>query len=193
MLPGAAALEAAEVETALRRLPRLPDDASFELALAVLLGNRTPREVDDVCRRLTCSNEQRSAIVWLVAHQRALLDPAGPTLAEMKRLMAHPRFPALRAAADAQYAELDDGDARREALTLRLAEIRPECVAPPPWVTGADLLERGVQPGPLYGAVLTELYTQQLDERLESREAALQALRTLLENAGGVAGILPDN
>ena len=168
--------------SALVVLPRLPHDAPFELAFAALLESLRPAAVDGLCRALTCSNEQRAAVGWLVENQAALDDPAQPTLAQLKRLMAHAWFPALVALAAARYADFPDGPARRAALEQRLSQISPEAVAPPPFVTGDDLIARGVEPGPVYGAVLTELYTRQLDEQLLSRDAALDALDSLLQN-----------
>jgi hypothetical protein len=169
-------------------LPGLPADVSFELALAVLLSRRHSNAIADICRKLTCSNEQRETTVWLAEHQADLDAPAEIGLAELKRLMAHAAFAELRTLAHLRYRDLPDGASRLEVLARRLASIRPEAVTPPAWVTGADLQERGIAPGPVYGYVLDKLYTAQLNETLPDRVAALQMLERLL---GEVSSIDP--
>lgn len=172
---------------ALRLLERLPPDATFELALAVLLAGRGADEIERVARELTLSNEQRAAVVWLVGHEADLDDPLAPTLAGLKRLIAGPAFGSLQALAHARHADLPDGAERTARLAARLAAIRPETVQPPALVTGEDLKRRAIPPGPIYKEVLDALYTRQLDEELTTRGAALRALEELLAQRGAGA------
>ncbi len=166
-------------------LTRLPPGAPFELALAVLLADAHPAEVQRVARALTLSNVQRTTVAWLVQHQADLDDPHAPTLAQLKRLMAEAAFPLLVDWARARHADLPDGAARDAALAARIAAIPPERVQPPPLVTGDDLLARHVPRGPIYARLLEALYTAQLNEQLLTREAALAALEERLAAEGG--------
>lgn len=165
-------------------LARLPGQAGFPLVWAVLMRDRPAAQIEQICRRLAFSNEQRRTVLWLVEHAGDLQDPQRPSLAELKRLMAHPAFPLLADIARAAYAGLPDGAARAAALEARCAAVPPEAVAPPPLVTGQDLLDRGVPPGPVYQQVLDELYTRQLNEELTTRAAALAALEQWLTTHG---------
>lgn len=174
----------AALATACARLARLPPAAPFELSLAVLLADRGKAEVVQICRALTCSNEQRETIVWLVEHQTDLDEPAAPSLAALKRLMANPAFPLLRELAALRHAEHADGAARSRALSERVAAIPAEQVAPPPLVTGEDLLERGLPQGPAYKRILEELYVRQLDLEFTTRPAALHALDEIIRCGG---------
>ncbi len=173
--PGAAWSPGA-MAAACARLERLPAAAPFELSLAVLLAERPPGEVGQICRALTCSNEQRETVVWLVEHQADLDDPAAPSLAALKRLMAHPAFALLRDLATLRLTGQPEGLVRTRVLAERLAAIPHEQVAPPPLVTGEDLLERGLPQGPAYRRILEELYTRQLNLEITTRPAALHAL-----------------
>jgi poly(A) polymerase len=181
--PGAS-WSADALATACARLARLPAAAPFVLSLAVLLADRGKAEVGQICRVLTCSNEQREAIVWLVEHQADLEDPTAPSLAALKRLMAHPAFPLLHELATLRYAGHSDAAARGRALDERLAAIPADQVAPPPLVTGEDLLERGLPQGPAYKQILDELYTRQLERELTTRPAALHALDEVIRRGG---------
>lgn len=165
-------------------LERLPPEAPFELVMATLLADREPADIEQVARALTLSNEQRETTLWLVVHQADLDDPLAPSLAGLKRLMASPAFAALRMLARARALDRPAGPERQARLEERIASIAPDAVQPPPLVTGNDLIERGVAPGPVYKEVLDLLYTQQLDELLASREQALRVLDETLAARG---------
>ena len=49
-----------------------------------------------------------------------------------------------------------------------------EGVAPPPLITGDDLIAMGMEPGPRFRQILDAVYDEQLEGRLHSREQALQ-------------------
>jgi poly(A) polymerase len=166
-------------------LGRLPPRVSFLLALAVLIADRGTREIQEICRALTCSNEQREAVGWLVEHHSDLDDPEGVSLADLKRLLVHPMRSELRTWAETRYLEVPDGERRRAVLAGRIESIAPEAVQPPPLVTGDDLAARGVKPGPIYRKLLDELYTRQLDETLTTRTAGLRMLDELLAQTRG--------
>lgn len=162
----------------------LDDDASYESCLAVMLADRAAGDADDICRRLALSNEQRNAVLWLVRHQADLDDPVPVSLAALKRLMAHRAWPWLRHWIGARYAKTNAGPRRAALLRKRVAAIAPDTVAPPPLITGDDLHDRAVPPGPIYTRVLDEIYTRQLDERLTTRDEALRTLAELLARDG---------
>jgi poly(A) polymerase len=181
--PGAG-WEPEQIRTVEALLGRLPPEAPFELALAILLADREPAEIERISRALTLSNDQRQSAAWLVAHQADLDDPDAPSLADLKRLMACRPFEALTILARVRYRGLPEGTGRLAALEARIRSISPDAVQPPPLVTGDDLLKRGLEPGPVYKEILDALYTQQLDERLVSREQALEVLDQLFRSGG---------
>jgi poly(A) polymerase len=169
-----------QFERAAGWMERLPADASFETAFAVLVAHRRADEIELICRALTFSNEQREDVLWLVANQAALDEPERVSLAALKRLMAGRAFASLRALVAARFAPAASGAARMAALDGRIAAVRPGSISPPPLITGVDLLSRGVPQGPVYAEILDALYTRQLDEELNSREQALRALESEL-------------
>ncbi len=180
--PGAVGNWSDERFAAARRLlSNLPMDADFCAALAAILVDRPPRQLDEICRALTCSNEQREVVLWLVANARALDDPARVTLADLKRRMANPAFAALRMLVEARWCDLPEGGMWNPALSERVASIDPASIAPPPLVTGDDLIEAGVAAGPIFKRVLDELYRQQLEGQLADRESALAEMRRLVD------------
>lgn len=177
-----AAWNEAELAETRRVYSLLSATAGFELAFAVLVATRSGAQIEQIARRLAFSNEQRRNTLWLVANQAALDEPDRPALAELKRLLANPAFDLLRDWTLARYHALPDAMQRRQRLDARISAIAPKDIAPPPFVTGDDLAERGVPAGPRYKAILDVLYTQQLDEKLTSRTDALRVMEELLKS-----------
>lgn len=69
------------------------------------------------------------------------------------------------------------------AMEWFIEEVRKlevERKAPAPFLLGRDILAFGVTPGPRVGWVLAEVYEQQLDSKVRTREEALAAARRLL-------------
>jgi poly(A) polymerase len=60
------------------------------------------------------------------------------------------------------------------------AEFEAAPVLPPPLITGHDLLDLGLKPGPRFREILEAVQTEQLEGRLADRPAALIWLRTHL-------------
>ncbi|MBL8879275.1 MAG: CCA tRNA nucleotidyltransferase, partial [Phycisphaerales bacterium] len=161
-------------------LEKLPRDSAFATALAALLHDRERSALERIARKLTLSNDERDALLWLVSQQSSLDDAGAMSLAAFKRAMAHRFFPELRMFVDARFALMPDGVDRARVIEHRVAAIDPARVAPPAWVTGEDLIGRGLSPGPAFREILDEVYTRQLDERIHSRDEALQLVDDLI-------------
>ena len=158
----------------------LLDSPSFELALATLLHSLPARSVaHDICRRLKLSNDETDRIVWLIAHQDDLTEATSLSLARLKRTLAHPyrddllnllRVKRLATGADMQPVLFVD-----EYLTRTpQAEINP-----PPLITGDDLKELGLLPGPRFKTLLDDIRDAQLNGDITTVEEA----RTLAQTA----------
>jgi poly(A) polymerase len=163
--------------TAIENLPR---DSDFVLTMAALLHDRELRYVQAVGNSIRCSNKQMDDIGWLVEHYPSLDRAEHLSLAEFKKLMAHDRFRDLlelhRAICQAEERTVEPNDRARK----RSEAIPKERVAPPPLVTGEDLIREGVQPGPIFKEILDQLYDEQLNEKLQDRDEALKQLKDLL-------------
>ena len=62
-------------------------------------------------------------------------------------------------------------------LVQQYRALKPEDINPAPFVSGQDLIDMGVKPGPIFSDVLMEIETAQLDGAVASREDALAILR----------------
>ena len=131
----------------------------------------------EICRRLRFSNEETAHITSLVANHMRILSGKEMRLSTLKRLLALPRFEEHlelhRLDCLASHGKLDV----YEFLRDRMQTLRREEIAPAPLVTGHDLIALGYRPGPLFGRILSAVREEQLDGRLDSREAALKWIR----------------
>ncbi|MDG5815943.1 CCA tRNA nucleotidyltransferase [Chitinispirillales bacterium ANBcel5] len=59
----------------------------------------------------------------------------------------------------------------------KLSDFEVQQIKPPALLSGKDLIELGLKPGPLFGEILGELYDMQLEEQLFSKQQALEIVR----------------
>ncbi len=178
----AAAGPSARAEQTVPLLEKLPRQVSFVSAFSCLVLDHDACALERIARALSFSNDQREAVLWTVGQRDALLDAGGMELAALKRLMANPSFDALRVVTEARL-ELQNDERRRDALRARLSVVAPDAVAPTPFLTGQDLIDRGLPPGPRFKELLDAVYTAQLNEDLTDREQAMRLLDRLLRDS----------
>ena len=161
-------------ELVIRRISHLPHEPrDATVALGALLLDESDATAAQIAGALRLSNRQHDALVWIVRSVPRLYNHEGLELADLKLLMADPGW---------LYAvELFKADllARGAALTTyaglveRAGRIPPDSITPPPLLTGADLIARGVQPGRPFGDIIKQVYRAQLNDVIALREEAL--------------------
>ncbi|HEX3019233.1 MAG TPA: CCA tRNA nucleotidyltransferase [Chitinispirillaceae bacterium] len=62
-------------------------------------------------------------------------------------------------------------------LVEKRSEIAADKLKPQPYIKGKDLIDFGLKPGPQFGEILSEIYDLQLEEKINSREQALEMMR----------------
>jgi poly(A) polymerase len=165
-----------------RQMQRRPAETPQRLGeLATALERFIAEDLDGVLKRwraaLALSNENRDALQAAITLLPRLLRWAELGIAPRKRALASPAWPEafdlLRGLAHepgvAEWVERIERDA---------GPLRSEGVAPPPWITGEDLIALGRNPGPDFRRWLKQAYDAQLDGTLRSREEALEWLRS---------------
>ena len=64
-------------------------------------------------------------------------------------------------------------------LLQKQKELGEEEIKPPPLITGVDVLELGIKPGPKVGELLETIKEEQLEGKLKTRAQALKCLKKL--------------
>jgi poly(A) polymerase len=165
-------------------LLQLLHEPRFEVALAALL-HPLPAEptVRNICLRLRLSNEETGRTTWLVAHQNDLRTAPDFSLAQLKRALSHPhhadQLQLLRAKLLAEDADLHPVLFCEEYL----ARTPPDVINPPPLVTGNDLIQIGLTPGPPFKELLETIRDAQLNGDVATRDDALRLAAQLRDRA----------
>jgi poly(A) polymerase len=139
------------------------------------------RMAEHVCRNLRFSNEEIEQIEALVANHLRFKDVPQMRTSTLKRFVRLPRFEEHlelhRLDCLASHGSLDSYTFVQRFLT----ETPPEKMRPPRLVTGDDLREMGLVPGPRFKEVLDAVEEAQLEGRLNDRESALQFARSICQ------------
>ncbi len=172
-------------EAALRRLDALPNKAcSPTLAFATVLVSRPVKAIESISRELRLSNRDRSGTTWLVAQLPRVQDESSLELADLKERMASIHWAELMLLLKAELVATGMDLELYDRLIGRAKRIMPNEVAPPPFLTGADLEKMNLAPGPLYGQVLGKVYRAQLNSEIDSRKAAAALASKLIKQLG---------
>jgi poly(A) polymerase len=173
----------------LRVLHLLPEESSFPLAMAALLhytfhGHEHvgKRMATDICLRLKLSNEERERIEWLVEKHQVLADTQYMRPAKLKVLLIHKGVEELfalhRADAFASNRAIDHVDLaeRKRREWLQDGTLNPAMI-----LTGNELMEMGLTPGPLFKRLLEAVRESQLDGTIRNVEEAREMVRKMVE------------
>jgi poly(A) polymerase len=121
---------------------------------------------------LKISNEESEQIRGTLAGIDPLLHDDFPRVATLKRFLAEPTASLSRHLMQALAAQGHQID-RIAALERDLQQLEKTEFAPTPLITGDDLTAQGLQPGPLFKRILTEVYDAQLESRISTRDQAI--------------------
>ncbi|MEI6607472.1 MAG: CCA tRNA nucleotidyltransferase [Verrucomicrobiota bacterium] len=184
-------------------LGMLAPEAPLELCLAVLLHDiaKPPTQsfdaaagrirfsghdaqgatmADTILRRLRYSNEIIAAVVPMVARHMQFMAVRQMRTAKVKRFMAAPTFPLEMELHRVDCASSNGFTDNYEFLQAKATEFAAEPLIPPPLVSGRDLINSGLAPGPAFKDLLEAIQTEQLEGRLSDRDTALTYLQHLL-------------
>jgi poly(A) polymerase len=192
-------------------LEMLEADAPVELCLAVLLHDiaKPPCQTfdaeagrirfnghdavgaemaDAILRRLRYPNDVIAAVVPMVARHMQFMNVKQMRTAKLKRFMAEPTFEK-----EMELHRVDCGSSNGftdnyEFLQIKAVEFDAAPLIPPPLVTGRDLIQLGLAPGPRFKEILEAVQTEQLEGRILDRKPALDYLKALAaETSAGSA------
>jgi poly(A) polymerase len=124
-------------------------------------------------RALRISNSESDEMQGVLIDLGVLLDAAEPTLAQKKRFLARATARSslrLMRAVGASGFFME----RARQLDRELTDLANTEFAPPPLITGDDLTDAGLMPGPRFKVALEHTYDAQLEGRVTSRKQALE-------------------
>jgi putative nucleotidyltransferase with HDIG domain len=139
-----------------------------------------------ILNRLRFPKKQINGIVMCVLHHMQFKDVKQMRKATLRRLLLRETFPL-----ELELHRLDclgsHGDLELYDFLIRQAkELKKQPTIRPPLLTGKDLIELGMKPGPALGALLHEIREKQLQDELKTpRQARAWAEKKLTAKDGG--------
>jgi poly(A) polymerase len=132
---------------------------------------------EEICARLRFSNDDAAQVLALVDNHMRFGHVSRMKESTLKKFLRMPKFDehlALhRADSLASHRHLSTYD----FIRTKLVEIPPEKIQPIPLISGDDLIAAGYAPGPRFREILEAVEDRQLEERLLSRDGALEFVR----------------
>jgi poly(A) polymerase len=187
-------------EHVLRVLDLLGPEPSFPLAFAALLHDigkprtlgRTPdrytfyyhehvgrRMAGEICQRLKLSNAERERIEWLVEKHQFLSDARQMRTSKLKVILSHAGIQELLALHRADALASGRSIEHVEYCEQLLREWTPADLNPEPILTGHDLTDLGLKPGPLFKRLLDAVREAQLEGTIKSKNDALHLVKQI--------------
>jgi putative nucleotidyltransferase with HDIG domain len=129
---------------------------------------------DHLLRRLKAPAALIDGVVAVVENHMNFINVQKMRLSTLKRFLARPtlddELEVHRADCLASH-----GDISNYTFIRRKREEMPvEVIKPPALISGKDLIEVGFKPGPIFGKILGEAYDLQLENKLVTREEAVE-------------------
>jgi poly(A) polymerase len=139
---------------------------------------------EQIMLRLRFSRAEIDDTVEAVAQHMVFKDVQAMRIARLKRFMARPTFTdeleLHRVDCASSHAMLDN----YEFLRDKREEFAAAPLIPPPLITGRDLIDLGLTPGPRFKELLESVQSRQLEGTLTTREEALAFIRETLASRG---------
>jgi tRNA nucleotidyltransferase/poly(A) polymerase len=135
---------------------------------------------DEILHRLKYPNGTIAAVVPMVARHMQFMNVQQMRTAKLKRFMAEPIFPREMELHRVDCASSNGLTDNYEFLQAKEEEFDAAPLIPPPLVTGRDLIDLGLKPGPRFREILETIQTEQLEGRLGGRGAAMELLKSLV-------------
>jgi len=131
----------------------------------------------EICQRLRRSRETWERVAFLVRDHLRLLHAPEMRLSTLKRFLASDGIDELLALARLDAMASNHDLTYYNFCRQKLQELSHAVIRPAPLLRGHDLLELGLQPGPLIGHILRAVTEAQLEGTLQTRDEAVAWVR----------------
>lgn len=178
-------------------LEHMPAGVSPELAMAVLLhdiakpATQTFEDrirfnghdklgavmAEEITRRLRFSNSQIEKVSSMIRRHMQFINLPNMRKAKLKRFLSEPtiddELELHRLDCLASHGDLSTYHMARQNLSEFREEEARGAAMPTPLITGRDLIDAGMQPGPNFSRILTAVYDEQLDGTITDKSEAV--------------------
>ena len=130
-----------------------------------------------ILKRLRAPDSLTDSVASCIDNHMNFMNVSAMRLATLKKLLSRPtmndELELHRVDCLASHGDLDNYYFIKE----KLEAFALERLKPPPLLRGNDLISFGMKPGPLFGAILDEIYDLQLEEKIKTRDEAIAVVK----------------
>ena len=175
-------------QVAVERLELVQKRRDLPLSLGALLVGLSEKQIIAITRRWGASNELRELLCWMSRNlerwHSAAAEGEVMSLAEFKRLIVNPDFELLRRLWMGEELRQRGRQLAARRIGDRMRNLRARGFTMVPLVTGDDLkTELSLVEGQQLGSILRTVYDAQLNERIQTRQEAIDLARRLLSGS----------
>jgi len=153
-------------------------ETTFEVAAAALLSER-PDFARAVGKNLKLSNAEVDRIEALCSHLDALNGASNFKLSKLKRLLVNDWARDLIKLSRARLNARNEAPTDVDFCESFLENTPQEVIDPKPFITGQDLIDGGLKPGPQFKTMLDRLRDAQLEDVVTNQNEAMEMLEQL--------------
>lgn len=133
-----------------------------------------------ICKRLRMSTYTRERVMWLIRKHLCIKDVQNMKKSTLKRLFAHPGYLELQELFRVDTLASTKDLTNYEYCRKRAEEMEEDEIKPRPLVNGHDLIAMGINPGPVFSRILSSVMEEQLEDRIISRDEAINFVKNQL-------------
>jgi poly(A) polymerase len=138
-------------------------------------------DVQRIVERLKFSRAEMHHIVALVENQPRFFEVRQMSISSLKRFFRISRFEDHLELARIHAVAAGEEPVDYVYALRKRAEWPAEMIWPAPLITGNDLIEKGLSPGPRFKEILTRVEDEQLEGRLTTHEEAMNFIKVHYE------------
>jgi len=132
---------------------------------------------ESICRRLKMKNSDIELIRSLVAGHMKFVEAKKMRLSTLKKFLSQSHFDRHMALHRLDCIASHGNLEIHRFCIEQLEHLSTEQLAPSPLINGHDLIQLGYTPGPIFQQILAHVSEAQLEEKIETREQALELVR----------------
>ncbi|MDR0306426.1 MAG: CCA tRNA nucleotidyltransferase [Chitinispirillales bacterium] len=133
-----------------------------------------------ILKRLKAPNALTDAVSGMVDNHMNFMNVSKMRLSTLKKFLSRPT---ILDELELHYADClaSHGDLENYYfLKARLGELKVDEIKPKALISGKDLIELGLKPGPVFGKILNDVYDLQLEDKITTREEAVEEAKKLI-------------
>jgi poly(A) polymerase len=157
---------------------------TFRVAERIRFDGHVEKGVEmahSILTRLRFPNDVIEQTEALIANHMKFKDVPRMRESTLKRFLRLPAFEEHMALHRVDCLSSHGDLGNYEFVRNKQRELPPEQLKPAPFLTGKELIAAGYRPGPMFGAVLSEIEDAQLEGRISTPEEALRMARQKLD------------